>query len=150
MSEAPGVRVGKGCCGGCLRLIISRIHLALDRQHLKQSQTETSLLQLCGQHGHRQMGPQSRWCCCSVIKLCPTLCDPQGLQHARFPCPSLSPRVCSNSCPSSRWCHPAISSSVVPFSSCLQSFPASRSFPVSRLFPSGGQSIGVWKHQSFQ
>ena len=57
-----------------------------------------------------------------------------GLQHTRFPCPSLSPGVCSNPCPSSRWCHPTISSSVAPFSSCSQSFPASGSFPMSRLF----------------
>ena len=63
------------------------------------------------------------------------------IQHARLPCPSLSPSVCSNSCPLSWWCHPIISSSVVPFSSYLQSFPASGSFPVSQFFPSGGQSI---------
>ena len=63
------------------------------------------------------------------------------LQHARLPCPSLLPSVCSESCPLSQRCHPTISSSVTPFSSCLQSFPASRSFPVSWLFASGGQSI---------
>ena len=63
-----------------------------------------------------------------------------GLQHARLPCPSLSPRICSNSCPFSQWCHPTISSSVVPFSSCPQSFPASGSFPMSWFFTSGGQS----------
>ena len=63
-----------------------------------------------------------------------------GLQHARLPCPSPTPGVYSNSCPSSRWFHPNISSSVVPFSSRLQSFPASGSFPVSQLFASGGQS----------
>ena len=67
----------------------------------------------------------------------------RGIQHARLPCPSPTPRACSNSCPLSRWCHPSISSSVVPFSPCLQSFPASGSFPVSQLFTSGGQSIGV-------
>ena len=67
---------------------------------------------------------------------------PHGLQHARLPCPSPAPRACSNSCPSSQWCHPT-SSSVIPFSSCLQSFPASGSFPVSQFFASGGQSIGV-------
>ena len=66
---------------------------------------------------------------------------PQGLWHARLPCPSLSPRVCSNSSPLSQWCHPAISSSMTPFSSCPQSFPASGSFPMSELFTSGGQSI---------
>ena len=68
---------------------------------------------------------------------------PHGLQHARLPCSPSSPRCCSNSRPLSRWCHPTISSSVVPFSSCLQSFPASGSFPMSQLFTSGGQSIGV-------
>ena len=68
---------------------------------------------------------------------------PRGLQHTRFPSPSTTPRACSNSCPSSRWCHPTISFSVIPFSSCLQSFPASRSFQMSQLFTLGGQSIGV-------
>ena len=68
---------------------------------------------------------------------------PCGLQHARLPCPSPTPRAYSNSCLLSRWCHPNISSSVIPFSSCLQSFPASGSFPVSQFFTSGGQSIGV-------
>jgi len=66
-----------------------------------------------------------------------------GLQHTRPPCPSPTPRCCSNSGPSSQWCHPTISSSVVPFSSCLQSFPASGSFPMCQFFASGGQSIGV-------
>ena len=68
---------------------------------------------------------------------------PHESQHARPPCPSPTPGVHSNSCPLSRWCHPAISSSVVPFSSCLKSLPASGSFPVSQLSTSGGQSIGV-------
>ena len=63
---------------------------------------------------------------------------PHGQQHARLPCPSLSPRVCSNSCPLSQWCHPTISSSDAPFSSCPQSFPASESFPMNQLFTSGG------------
>ena len=68
---------------------------------------------------------------------------PHGLQHARPPCPSPTPRVYSNPCPLSLWCHPAISSSVVPFSSCPQSLPASGSFPMSQLFAWGAQSIGV-------
>ena len=68
---------------------------------------------------------------------------PHGLQHARPPCPSPTPRVYPNSCPLSRWCHLTISSSVVPFSSHLQSFPASGSFQMSQNFTSGGQSIGV-------
>ena len=68
---------------------------------------------------------------------------PHGLQYTRPPCPPLFPRVCSNSYALSCWCHPIISSSVTPFSSCPQSFPASGSFPMSRLFASGGQRIGV-------
>ena len=66
---------------------------------------------------------------------------PHGLQHAKLPYPSPTPRACSNSCPLSQWYHPTISSSVIPFSSHLQSFPASRSFPVSQFFTSGDQSI---------
>ena len=74
------------------------------------------------------------------------VCDslwPHELQHARLPCLSLFPRVCSNSCPLSQRCHPTVSSSVTSFSSCPQSFPASGSFPMSWLFASGGQSIGA-------
>ena len=82
-------------------------------------------------------------CCCSVAKLCPTLCEPRNWKHAKIPCPSLPPGAYSNSCPLSRWRHPTISSSVVPFSSHLQSFPASGSFPVSQFFTSGGQSTGA-------
>ena len=74
---------------------------------------------------------------------------PQGLQHARHPCPSPTPGACSNSCPSSRWCHPIISSSGIPLSSCLQSFPASGSFPRSQFFTSGDQSIRVSASASF-
>ena len=68
---------------------------------------------------------------------------PHGLQHARLPCPSPTPGTYSKSCPSSRWCHPTSSSSVVPFSSSLQSFPASGSVPMSQFFTSGGQRIGI-------
>ena len=69
--------------------------------------------------------------------------QPHGLQHARPPCPSPTPRVYPNLGPLSRWCHLTVSSSIVPFSSCLQSFPASGSFPMTQFFASGGQSIGV-------
>ena len=69
--------------------------------------------------------------------------QPHELQHTKPPCPSPTPGVHSISCPSSQWCHPAISSSVIPFSSCFQSLPASGSFPVSQLFTWGGQSIGI-------
>ena len=87
------------------------------------------------------------WCLCSVqlssvAQSCLTL-RPHESQHSRHPCPSLTPGVHSNWCPSSRWCHPAISSSVVPFSFCPQSLPGSQSFPMSQLFAWGGQSIGV-------
>ena len=75
--------------------------------------------------------------------------QPHESQHARPPCPSPSPGVHSNSGPSSRWCHPAISSSVIPFSSCPQSLPALESFPMSQLFASGGQSTGVSALASF-
>ena len=77
---------------------------------------------------------------CSVVS---NSLSPHGLQHASLPCPSLYPRVRSNSCPSSRWYHLTISSSVAPFSTSLQSFPASGSFPVNQFFVSGGQSIGA-------
>ena len=83
----------------------------------------------CGVHFSRSVVSDSLWLC--------------ELQHARSPCLSATPRVYSNSCPLSRWCHPTISSSVVPFSSHLQSFPASGCFQMSHFFTSGGQSIGV-------
>ena len=82
-------------------------------------------------------------CCCSVAESRPTLCDPRELQHTRLPGPSLSPWVCSNSCLLSQWCHPSISSSVTPFSSCPQSFPASVFFNESALY------IRRPKHWSF-
>ena len=78
---------------------------------------------------------------CSVVS---NSLRPHEQQHARLPCPLLSPRVCSNSCPLSHWCYPTISSSVAPFSSCPQSFPALGFFPMSCLFASGIQSIRLW------
>ena len=76
---------------------------------------------------------------------------PHGLQHTRSPCPSPTPGTCSNACLLSQWCHPTISSSVIPFSPCLQSFPASGSFPVTQFFASGGQILEFQlQHQSFQ
>ena len=71
------------------------------------------------------------------------LVQPHRLQHARLTCPSPSPRACSSSCLLSQWCHPTISSSIIPFSSCLQSCPASGAFPMSQFFASGGQNIGA-------
>ena len=84
----------------------------------------------------------------SVAQSCPTL-QPHEMQHTRPPCPSLTTGVHSNSCPSSQWCHPAILSSVIPFSSFPQSFPASESFPMSQLFAWGGQSTRVSALASF-
>ena len=84
--------------------------------------------------------PHSVQFSCSVVS---DSLRPHGLQHAMHPCPSPTPGAYSNLCPLSQWCHPTISSSVGPFSSCLQSFPASGSFLMSQLFTSGGQSIGV-------
>ena len=87
-----------------------------------------------------------RFACVVVVQLLSCIwlfVTPLSLQHTRLPCPLLSPRVSSNSCPSSWWCHPTTSSSAAPFSSCPQSFPASGSFPESWLFASGGQSIGA-------
>ena len=80
-------------------------------------------------------------CCCSVAQS--DALPPHGLQHARLPCPSPTLGACSNSCPLSQWCHPTISSFVIPFSSCLQSLPAPGSFTVRHLFTSGGQSTGA-------
>ena len=83
-------------------------------------------------------------CCCSVVQLCLTLCRPMDCSMPGFPVlDHLSPKICSNSCPMSQWCHPTILSSVIPFSSCLQSFPATGSFLINQLFASGGQSIGA-------
>ena len=82
---------------------------------------------------------------CSLLFSCSVMSDslqPRGLQHTRLPCPSPSPRACSDSCPLSRWCHPTILSFVIPFS-CLQSFPASGSFLMNWLFTLSGQSIGA-------
>ena len=79
----------------------------------------------------------------SVTQLCQALCDSMDCSTPGLPVPSPTPEVYPNSCPLSRWCHPTTSSSVIPFSSCPQSFPASGSFQMSQLFTSGGQSIGV-------
>ena len=96
--------------------------------------------------GHVWMWELDREESCSVQFIRSVMSDslrPHESQHARPPCPSPTPGIHSKACPSSRWCHPAISSSVIPFSSCPQSLPASGSFPMSQLFVWGGQSIGV-------
>ena len=105
-------------------------------------------ISICSSHHNKNVTGCLTLFCCSVVQFssvaqsCPTL-RPHGLQHPRPPCSSPTPRAYSNSCPLSQWCHPTISSSVVPFSSCLQYFPASGSSPVSQFFTSTGQSTGV-------
>ena len=86
------------------------------------------------------VSPPSVQFSCSVVS---DSLQPHGLKNTRFPCPSPTPRAYADSCPLSQWCHPTISSSVIPFSSNLQSFPASGSFPMNQFFASGGQRIGV-------
>ena len=104
--------------------------------------------------GNAERRGEWKWSCYAVDPCClwlPLLnhsvvsdsLQPHGFQHTRLLCPSPTFRACWNSCPSSQWCHPTISSSAIPFSSCLQSFPASGSFPKSQFFASGGQSIGA-------
>ena len=89
--------------------------------------------------------------CCYSCSIGSDTLWPRKLQQARLPCPPLTPRVCKNSCPLSRWCHPTISSSVVPFSSCPQSFPASGSFLMSQLFASVAKILEFQvQHQAFQ
>ena len=107
------------------------------------SYTETFIINLGGFLHYIQLLYFNIFQFSSVAQSCLIFCDPHGLQHSRPPCPSPAPGVYSNSCLSSRLCHSTLSSSVVPFSSCLQSFPASGSFPLSWFFASGGQSIGV-------
>ena len=109
--------------------------------------TPTHAVVLCWSKNHAPRAPLGSCSlilggCCSVTVVFDSLW-PHGLQHASLPCPSPSPRACSNSCPLSQWCHPTISSSVVPFSSCLQSSLASGTFPMSQFFTSGGQNIGA-------
>ena len=91
--------------------------------------------------GGKIKGPRGQFS--SVAQSCLTLLRPDGLQHTWLPCPSPTPGACSDSCPSSWWCHPTISFPVIPFSSCLQYFPASGSFPMSQFFALDGQSTGL-------
>ena len=92
---------------------------------------------------------EGAFCVTVSLSVVPDSLQPYGVQHTRLPCPSPTPRACSNSHPSSQWCHPAISSSVIPFSSCPQSLAASEYFPMSQVFVWGGQSTGVSALASF-
>ena len=102
------------------------------------------LSQLCRGHCEFLLTMYPWWTFwCFSLSVIPSSLQPHGLQHTRLPCPSPSPRVCSKPCPLSQWYHRTISSSVIPFSTCPHTFPASGSFPMSQLFPSDGQSIAA-------
>ena len=122
-----------GQCSGCRGF--ETMHRSVpDNVWMQREQTD-ELLQFSSVHSSRSLVSDSLW--------------PHESQHARPPCPSPTPGVHSDSCPLSQWCHPAISSSVISFSSCPQSLPASESFPLSQLFAWGGQSTGVSALPSF-
>ena len=129
--DSPGKRTGVGC------------HFLLQENFLTQRpnscllhwQVDSLLL------SHQKSAYEN--ICCSLAQSCPALCNPMDCSTTDFPVLHYAHWVCSNSCPLSQWCHPTVSSSVDPFSSCLQSFPASGSFPVSQLFASGSQSTGA-------
>ena len=113
----------------------SEIPVQISSVHYHDMNYVTGLWHIGQEHKHNQFS--------SVTQLCLTLCDPNGLQHARPPCPSPTHGVYSNSCPLSWWCHPIISSSVNRFFFLLQSFPSSGSFQMSQFFALDGQSTGV-------
>ena len=128
------------CCFPCLECFISR-HVSTSQGFLFKCHLKWSfLISIKIVISTHPFGLSVQFS--SVTQSCPTLW-PHESQHARTPCPSPTPGVYSNSYPSSQWYHPAISSSVIPFSFCPQSLPASGSFPMSQLFTLGGQSIGV-------
>ena len=106
----------------------------IEANHSSNHRTKTRLTKIFKKWKFKIESQISSYCCWSVAQSRLTFCNPYRLQEARLPDPSLSPRVCSKSCPLSQWCHPTISSSVSPFSSCLQSFPTLGSFPMSWLW----------------
>ena len=131
--DFPGGPVVNTLCFHCR---VWRFHPWLGNWHPPCSTVKEIIVKLQEQFWTR------KYCCfCSVTKSYLNLW-PHWLQHTRLPCPP-TPRACSSSCPLSWWCHPTISSSVIPSFSCLQSFPASGSFPMSQLFKSGSQNIGA-------
>ena len=119
-----------------------RCHMTETRDEKSSCKVRGEILKRIEPHSGRKRDKTPNPCI-AVLHCSVTKSRPHGLQHTMLPCPSPTPRAYSNTCPSSQWCHPTTSSSVVPFSSCLQSFPASGSFPVSQFFASGDQSIGV-------
>ena len=128
------IDISKSYCDNHFMIYMSK-HYAVQLIQLYASYISIKL------EGEKMSFTYIHFCCCSVA-MSNTL-QPHGLQHTRLPCPSLSPRVCSNSYPLNWWCHQTISSSVTPFFTCPQSFPVSGSFQMSQLFTSGGQSIGA-------
>ena len=132
--ELPDVQAGFRKGRGIRDQIVISVGSEKKQENSRKTSISTSLCSwLCGSQQTVQFS-------CSVLSDSPW---PHGLQHARPPCPSPTPRVYSNSCPLSQWWHPTISSSAVPFSSHLQSFPASGSFQMSQFFASGDQNLGV-------
>ena len=131
--EIPDVQVGFRKDRG-IKDIIGDIHWIIEKAREFQKTSASAL-----------MTTPKPWLCqfSSVSQSCPTLCDPINRSMPRPPCPSQTPGVYPKPCPLCQWYHPTISSSVIPFSSCPQSFQASGSFQMSQLFASGGQSIGV-------
>ena len=129
----------KNCLSVCIKRIQKSVYQGIFDQGFCWMVGFFPSLSLSLTHTHTYLISSVQFSC-SVMS---NTLQPHESQHARPPCPSPIPRVYSNSCPSSWWCHPAISSSVVPFSSCPQSLPASGSFPMSQFFTSGGQSIGA-------
>ena len=133
-------------CRTCLILMAQPLHFSGSDWLVYADLVPKEMISLLPEpsRGRGRLRGWLRLTCMLLLFSCEVVSDslrPHGLQHARLPCPPLSRGVCSNSSPSSQWCHPTISSSVALFSSCPQSFPASESFPVGRLFASGGQSI---------
>ena len=129
------------CLCGFLRIFCAQDHIIPNRKHFTSSFPIWMLLLLC-LASLLWLEPSVQSVQFSRLVVSDSLW-PHGLQHVRLPCPSPIPGACSNSCPLSWWCHPTISSNVIPFSSCLQSFPASGCFPVSQFFASGGQGTGA-------
>ena len=130
-------QIGKGVCQGCiLSPYLFNLYTEYIMRNPRMDKVQTGI-RVAGRNVHQFSSVQFS---SSVVS---DSLRPPGLQHTRPPCSSPTPGACSNSCPSSQWCHPTISSSVVSFSSCPQSLPASGSFPMSQLFTWGGQSIGV-------
>ena len=133
LERSPGERNGNPLLYSCLENPMDRMSLV--------GYSPWSHRRVRHKLANKQQRQYVRLCCALSHSVVSDSLGPHGLQHARLPCPSPTPRAYPNSCPLSRWCHPTISSSVISFSSCPQSFPASGAFQISQLFTSGGQRL---------